>query len=168
MTKSLIINTLIIALVVLLQSTLLQHISFYGILPDLVLIFVLFISLKGGSIKGEVIGFSGGLLLDFLSLSPLGFHCFIYAVIGFLAGYPHRNVTTESILTQFLFVTLGIIIKNILSSLLILVFSINTTSLSLMGRNFFIELLFTLIVTPFLFTFANKLYDLTHRKRMGL
>jgi rod shape-determining protein MreD len=168
MVKSLIINSLIIAAVVMVQSTILHFVSFYGVIPDLLMIFLLFISLKGGSIRGEVVGFIGGLLIDILSLSPLGFHSLIYAVIGFSAGLTNKNVSTESLLTQVLFILLGLGAKYLLSSFIIILFSIETTSFALMGKNFFIELLFTIVLTPIIFSIANKIYAVSHKKRVGL
>ncbi len=168
MIKSLIVNVLIASALVLLQSTFMHYIAVYGVIPDMVLIFILFVSLKEGSRKGEILGFSAGLLVDFLSLAPLGFHGLVYAVIGFFAGLPNRNVSTESLLTQTLFITLAITVKYILSSLLIAVFTIETTSFSLLGQNFLFEFIYTILLVPLFFTIANKIYEVSHKKRVGL
>ncbi|MBN2625910.1 MAG: rod shape-determining protein MreD [Spirochaetales bacterium] len=168
MIKSLLINIVIAGALVLLQSTVLHYIAVYSVIPDMVMIFLLFLSLKEGSRKGELIGFSSGILIDFLSLSPLGFHALIYLLIGFISGLPNKNVSTDSLLTQILFVTLSMIIKYILSALLIVVFSIETTSISLLGHNFLLELVYTLLLVPLVFTFANRIYDASHKKRVGL
>ncbi len=162
MIKSLLIN------IVIAGATVLHYIAVYSVIPDTVMIFLLFLSLKEGSRKGELIGFSSGILIDFLSLSPLGFHALIYLLIGFISGLPNKNVSTDSLLTQILFVTLSMIIKYILSALLIVVFSIETTSISLLGHNFLLELVYTLLLVPLVFTFANRIYDASHKKRVGL
>jgi rod shape-determining protein MreD len=168
MIKSLLVNLMIAGALVLLQSTVLHYAAVYSVIPDMVVIFLLFLSLKEGSRKGELIGFSSGILIDFLSLSPLGFHALIYTLIGFLSGLPNRNVSTDSLLTQILFVTLSMVIKYILSALLIVVFSIETTSISLLGHNFLLELVYTLLLVPLVFTIANRIYDASHKKRVGL
>ena len=168
MVKSLVINFLIIAVAVLLQSTVMSFIAIYDIIPDLVMVIVIFISLKTGSLKGEISGFAGGLLIDFLSLAPLGFHCIIYAVVGFITGLTEKNVSTESILTQFLFIMIGLVCKYLISSLIIVVFSVETTSFFLMGRHFFLELAYTILITPLIFAVANRIFSLTHKKRVGL
>jgi rod shape-determining protein MreD len=167
MIKRVIINTLIISFAVLLQSTVIQHVAVYGVIPDIVLIIVLFFSLKEGSKVGELTGFFGGILIDFLSLSPLGFHGFIYCVIGFLTGLTNKNISTDSILTQFLFIFSSLLLKGLLATITIVLFSIETTSLSFLSRNFFLELAYTVLVTPLFFLFANKLYSLSHRRRAG-
>ena len=168
MIKSLSINILIVALAVLLQSTLLSFIAIYDIIPDLVLVIVLFMSLKEGSLKGEITGFAGGIFVDFLSLAPLGFHSIIYGLIGFISGLTQKNVSTESILTQFLFIFISMICKYLVSSLIIVVFSVETTSFMLMGRHFFLELAYTMLITPLIFAMANRVYSATHKKRVGL
>lgn len=168
MIKSILINTFFIALAVLFQSTLAQHVAVYGVVPDIALIIILFVSLKKGSKVGELTGFLGGSLVDFLSLAPLGFHGLIYCIIGFFAGLTDKNISTESLLTQVLFIVASIFVKYVLATLLVVLFSIETTSFTLLSQSFFIELLYTTLLTPLIFGVANKVFFLTHRKRVGL
>ena len=138
MVKSIIINSLIVALAVLLQSTVMHYVAVNGVIPDLVLIFVLFISLKEGSRKGEITGFAGGLLVDILSLAPLGFHCIVYTVVGFVSGLTEKNVSTESPAdADSLYLSRGTVIKYFLFSVLIVVFSIENHLIRFSGKKLF-------------------------------
>ena len=80
--KNSLFGIVIIFIAIILQTTLLANITFRNVKPDFPLIMIILISNYLGSIKGQLIGFSAGLVEDFLSLSPLGFSALIKLVIG--------------------------------------------------------------------------------------
>ena len=61
----------LIAAVLLIQTAVLSNWYALPVVPDILLLAVLYISFHNGSTAGEVSGFCSGLLLDFLSASPL-------------------------------------------------------------------------------------------------
>ena len=80
------ISILICFFFILLETQLLSNLFFLPVMPDFVLIILLFISINNGSLSGEVTGFTSGLLTDLLSLSPLGFNALVNTLIGFAIG----------------------------------------------------------------------------------
>lgn len=68
----------------------LLSVSDYNILPDIVVIFIIYIGLKNGQIEGALYGFFGGLLIDILGGSFLGLSALCYTLAGFTAGYFYR------------------------------------------------------------------------------
>lgn len=68
------------------ETAILSHIDFLPMLPDLVLILVVYIALYNGTAAGVIAGFLTGLIFDFLSLAPFGLHSFIFTLLGFLYG----------------------------------------------------------------------------------
>jgi rod shape-determining protein MreD len=59
---------------------------FAGGAPDLLLVTVVALGLLRGSVPGAVFGFAGGLIVDLLTLAPLGVTSLILTLAGFWAG----------------------------------------------------------------------------------
>jgi rod shape-determining protein MreD len=59
---------------------------FGGGAPDLLLVTVVALGLLRGSVPGAVLGFAGGLVVDLLTLAPLGVTSLILTLAGFWAG----------------------------------------------------------------------------------
>ena len=57
------IGLLLLAFII--QSTVVEHIAIWGIKPDFILIILIYVSLRSGSLIGVILGFSIGLLQDF-------------------------------------------------------------------------------------------------------
>ena len=54
--------------------------------PDLILIIIIFIGYKYGTITATITGFILGVFQDSLSVSPVGISSFANCIVGFLAG----------------------------------------------------------------------------------
>ena len=67
----------------LLQSF--QMISIGSVSPDFLLLLTIIYALSRGSFKGEILGFSMGLLLDLMSGALFGLNAFIFTLVGFCA-----------------------------------------------------------------------------------
>ena len=88
----------ILLVVVLFETALLSNIVFLPVVPDLLLLVVLYISVFNGSLVGETTGFVSGLLLDFITAAPLGLNCLLRTLMGFLAGFFHNLLNVSGIL----------------------------------------------------------------------
>jgi len=82
-------DILLSVLVLLLQTTLARFLVIQGIVPDLVLLWVITIAIRRGHIPATIAGFSLGLALDLISGPDgvLGLAALSKTVGGFLAGY---------------------------------------------------------------------------------
>jgi rod shape-determining protein MreD len=103
------------------QVKLMPYFAIGDIKPDLFLLLVSYLSLRGGEIKGTIMGFSLGLLEDSFSLSPLGFKAFGFSLVGFLLGYARRGLLLDSFWTRTLLLSGAGLISG-LASLLVLNF----------------------------------------------
>ncbi len=148
--KNSFVGILIIFITIILQTTVLGNVTFRDVKPDFVLIMIILISNYLGSIKGQLIGFSSGLVEDFLSLSPFGFSALIKSVIGYLSGKTEGKIFLDPIVAPIIFVFTGTMIKSILSFLLILVFSPEKTD-AVFSIALLIEIGMNIILTPFLY-----------------
>ncbi len=82
--------------VVALQTTVVHAISIRGIKPDLVMIFLVFLSMKEGALVGVYAGFFPGLFLDVYAPQYLGIGSFAKSVVGYLAGLlDERNIKID-------------------------------------------------------------------------
>jgi len=76
----------IVFVAVLLQATIFASFDVLGGTPDVLLLALLGIALLRGAITGAVAGFSGGLLLDVVTLDTLGLTALILALAGYWTG----------------------------------------------------------------------------------
>jgi rod shape-determining protein MreD len=74
-------------IVFLVNNNLIGLISIRGITPDILLIFLIFVSLKESQTTSTVIGFFAGLLQDLFAFGILGLASFSRSTACFLTGY---------------------------------------------------------------------------------
>lgn len=91
---------------IIVQKTLigLIDVTSYQITPDIVLIGLVYVSIKKGKITGSVGGFVVGLILDMLSFSFIGLMALSKAVSGFVAGFFNVENKIERYLTSYVFI----------------------------------------------------------------
>jgi len=94
--------TLLLLIAFILQFTLVHYIEIYGYRPDLLLIVLVSFSLRKGPNWGMTIGFTVGLIQDYVSAQLIGLAALSKTIAGFVAGNL-RGKFAES--TQF-FLTL--------------------------------------------------------------
>lgn len=109
----------ILAGLILIQKTLiwLVAVTSYEITPDIVLIGVVYVSLRKGKIAGSVGGFFTGLILDFLSFSFLGLMALSKTVAGFIAGFMQNELKLERYLSSYIFVLI-VLLCSLINNLL--------------------------------------------------
>lgn len=88
---------------ILLQTTVVQLFSLNGIVCDVLLIWVVYISIQEGQMSGTIYGFSIGLVFDMVSGGFLGLTSLTKALGGFSAGYFHNENKTEITLGSYRF-----------------------------------------------------------------
>lgn len=153
--KRYIVLFLIISALVYLQTTFLNLLAFNQIKPDLILIVIVFISLAYGNRPAMILGFFAGLLQDFISLSPLGFHSFINVIIAYLVGLLSNNVSLSSWVFQLLIIASATVVKYLLAFFAISLFSISQNNSVLLSSMFVIELIYNSVVAPLFFLLGN-------------
>jgi rod shape-determining protein MreD len=77
---------LIFIVLTVLQTTFCHFISIRGITPDLIVLFIIYISMKEGGLVGVYTGFAAGLCFDVYSPQVLGAGALAKCVIGYLTG----------------------------------------------------------------------------------
>jgi rod shape-determining protein MreD len=155
--KAFLLSTLLIALAVVLQSTLLRWVAIRGVIPDLGLIVLVFVAIRRGSMTAQLSGFATGIVEDFLSLSPLGFHAFIRTVVGFLYGLTVGSIFVDPVLMPVILTIVATLFKALISSLLVSFLSIPAQGFSVFTGPLWIELGYNAVLAPFLFALLGLL-----------
>lgn len=102
---------------IILQTTIIPFTSVGNIIPDLLLIWIVYIAVTRGQIPAAIFGFAVGLCLDFLSGQFIGLSALCKTVAGFLAGYFYHENKVDVTLSnyQFLVITGAVsLVHNIL------------------------------------------------------
>ncbi len=87
-----------------LQANFFTWFTIGGVMPNLFVIFILFIGLFIGKKLGLVFGILFGIYLDFLVGKSIGISGVMLGIIGFLAEYVDKNFSKDSRITMMLIV----------------------------------------------------------------
>lgn len=159
-----IFSLLLTILFVVLQSTLMQKIAIYGVIPDIALVIIVLSANSMGAMRGQTLGFFAGLVQDFLSAGPLGFNALIRTIIGFIFGKIKGKLFLDSILLPIIFIVVATLLKEALVSLVDLIF-IADENILYFDRDFFIELGLNAFIAPFIFALLKllKIYRINEK-----
>ncbi len=134
-----------------------------GAKPDLLLIFLAFISFKYGSFNGVIYGFLIGLIQDVVSNSTFGSYAIIFLNIGFFLGFFNSRIFIRQITAGIFIVLVGYLIKIIGLFLVTSIYSDLSNVAVLIRSELFIGLPLTVILASPMFLIFDKasalLYD---------
>jgi rod shape-determining protein mreD len=155
MQKVAISSSIVAVLLILIQTALISHIPFFLITADLLLIFISFVAINNGSRFAMILGFTSGLLLDFMSISPFGLSSFILTIVAFFLGKLHRHYNLTHFIFPFIIAIVATFIKFLLLLLLHFLFSSSIKIYSIYDSIFLIELALNVAFAPCLFFCLN-------------
>jgi len=99
---------------VVLQSTLVPHISILSIKPDLLLLILFIMSTKAGVMAGVYVGFFLGLGQDLFSPEILGQNALAKTIVGFFAGLFNERVIRMDPVTQAVLIIIVFLLNDTL------------------------------------------------------
>lgn len=155
------------AAIAVLQSTVLQFASIAGVQPDLVLIVVVYVANKNGTMIGQLTGLGAGVVLDVMGLSPLGFYALIYAVIGAMYGTTKGKMFVDPIFMPVLLTLIALLIKGIAGIALAGLYGIDGVADRVFSTSYLIELGYTAAISPVLFGLLRLIRPLRPERRRG-
>ena len=101
---------LLTILFLIFQNTVVSFTSVLNIIPDVMLIWIVYIAVTNGQITATVYGFGIGLAIDLVSGEFLGLYALCKTIAGFLAGYFYHENKIEMTLSNYRFlVIVGVI-----------------------------------------------------------
>ncbi len=158
-------SILLLSFAAILQSTLFRYITIWNVKPDLVLIILVFVASRRGSMVGQVTGFWGGFVEDLLSTAPLGFNALIKTLIGYIYGIIEDRIVIDPIILPVLIVGIATIIKYLFVAVISAIFSIESIGAVLVSSRFLVEILYNSLSAPFVFALLSLIKSLKPREK---
>ncbi len=122
--------------ILIIQTTIVPLIAINGVVPDLIIILVVFYTLKMGQMHGTILGFVYGLLFDLITGGLLGSSMLSKTITGFITGYFYNENKKDIYLKSFIF-PLIVLLASTIDSFILSFFS--TVDLNTSITTFFIE-----------------------------
>jgi rod shape-determining protein MreD len=142
-----IIPVIVFIPVVLIQLTVIPFVSIQGVVPNLLLIAVVYFSISNGQIFGTVTGAAYGLIFDLISGNLIGSNMLSLTVAGFMAGYFSGETRREKYLYTYSF-TLVVLISALINAMIFSFFSVMDFNTN------FLQALFNHALLPSIYTSA--------------
>ena len=121
--------------VLIIQTSLVQFITWKAISPNFILILLVFYSIVNGQLYGTILGFVYGLLFDLITGGLLGSAMLSNTIAGFLAGYFSNENKRHIYLKPFNF-GLIVLLCSITASIIFSIFSTIDFSLNIITSLF--------------------------------
>ena len=162
--KKLVINLfliLIIFIIYFLQSNFFTWFNIAGIMPNVFIIFVLFIGLFTNKTVGTAYGVVIGLILDLLFSQKIGIQAVTLGLVGFLAAIFDKNFSKDSRMTIMLMVLGSTVIVEVLNYLLAYMFMNINVEIVNFVKILAIEVIYNMILTIIIYPLIQKFgYDI--------
>lgn len=157
--KKTIINIILILTVFIiyyLQSNFFSWFNIAGVMPNVFVMFILFIGLFASPTMGTIYGVATGIILDLLLGSKVGMYAINLGLIGFLAGIFDKNFSKDSRMTIMFMVLGATVVFEVLNYLLRYIFlSINVEIINFIII-LVIEIIYNLILAIILYPLFQK------------
>jgi rod shape-determining protein MreD len=99
-------SVFIVVCLVLLQTTFIPFISLSGFIPDIFILYLVYIAIRRGQIEATISGFAIGLLQDIITIKFLGLAALSKTIAGFAVGYFYNENTIEQTLGSYRYLLL--------------------------------------------------------------
>lgn len=154
--KSTVTSVIFTLILLFLETAILSNLYFLPVVPDLLLLYTVYVSIHRGSLHGETEGFASGILLDCLSSAPLGLNALLRTIVGFISGLFFLTINTYGFLIPFIIGFIATVLKVVLLSIISFFFPGNVFSYNLFSSAVWIEILLNSLLAPVLFLICSK------------
>lgn len=140
------------------QTTIVPLIAINGVVPDLIIILLVFYTLKLGQIHGTILGCIYGLLFDLITGGLLGSSMLSKTITGFIAGYFYNENKQELYLKSYIF-ALIILLCSTIDSFILSFFStieLNTSIAVLFLEQGFLPGIYTAVFSVIIIIFYPR------------
>ncbi|MCX8106162.1 MAG: rod shape-determining protein MreD [Ignavibacterium album] len=152
------ISIIIFIPVLIIQTTVVPLISIGQVVPDLIIILLVYYSITEGQIYGTILGFVYGFFFDLVTGSLLGSTMIAKTVAGFVAGYFSSENKIDIYLMFFnfgLIVFLSTLIDQIIYSFFS-AFDISSNIFLIFFQNAFLPAFYTALLSMIIIIFVPK------------
>jgi rod shape-determining protein MreD len=142
-------TSLVILTALLIQTTVLPHLSLFRVAPDLLLVVVISISLARGPSSGALAGFASGVLRDLLLDAPTGLSALAYLSVGYVVGAILPYVQSSSVAVPLVGVFAGSLAGTAFYDVLALLLGVRTQPLDRMAQVVVLTAVYNTLLVPF-------------------
>ncbi len=129
--------------------------------PNFILIFVVYIALNRGAMRGQLTGFFYGLTWDILAADIFGVRALSFTVAGYLAGIFNKKLDKSQPLTQIIVTAVGLIVTQLVIDFVYIVMPLSDTTHYISGFELsylaLLNILINLILAPIVFKVFSSL-----------
>lgn len=147
---------LTVILVYILQVNFFNWFNIAGVMPNLFVIFILFIGLFGNKAMGTIYGVLVGLLLDLLIGTKVGINMICLGLIGILSTIFDKNFSKDSRMTIMVMTAGATVIFEVLSYLLNYILIVTNVEILNFVKILAIEVIYNLILIIILYPLIQK------------
>ncbi len=153
---TLVLLTFIISLI--LQTTILPLLKIEGVMPDLILVLVVFTALFSSAFTGGVVGFTAGLVQDLIIGRYLGLCAFSGLLVGWLVGELESRFYKENPLVPVILVFIATFVYDLVYYLGRGLCGSFPFSLSYAGRSMLLEAVYNMVLSVVLYKPLLRLF----------
>lgn len=157
--KKVIINIVLVIvafIVYFLQSNFFNWFNIAGIMPNMFVIYILFIGLFANRTIGTIYGITLGIVLDFIIGTKIGVYAVCLGIIGFLSGTFDKNFSKDSRMTIMLMVLGTTVFFEIIKYILSFFFISTEIEIISFIKIIAIEVLYNIILTIIIYPLIQK------------
>jgi rod shape-determining protein MreD len=152
--------------IALIQSTVMPHLTLWGVKPDLMLLVVISWSLLRGTREGIVWGFIGGFCLDLFSGAPLGLSALALLIVSFFSGFGEATVFRTHVILPLATVFFASLTYDLIFLLVFKMLGWSVAWLDSFIRIVLPASLLNVLLTPLVYPTMRWLHRKTGRKEM--
>ena len=157
--KKTIITILMIVVCFLLQTTLVQNIRVAGVIPNLMLLVVVFIAYLNSVYDGMTVGIVVGLLFDSLYASLIGVNMLAFLLIGYFCGLLSRLYRNGNYLIPLVMISISEFVYGIITYFTDFLLRGKLNIGYYFGKVILPELVYTIVVGILLYGFVCWMYE---------
>ncbi len=157
-------TTITVLFTSLMEAAVLSNIAFLPVMPDLVMLVIVYVSFMNSSSVGSTSGFISGLLLDFLSAAPIGLNAFTKTVTGYVAGKFAGSFNLDKIVIPALMGLGATVIKALATWILSIFFGPAVLNYRLIGSALWLEIIANVVCAPIIFAILAQFPSLFVRR----
>ena len=141
----------LIIMTALLEATWLQAISIQQVVPDLVLVVVVYFSITEGAERGMYTGFFGGIFQDVAANTGVGHHVICLVLIGYIVGRMATRLITDNPYVKTMTVLSAAIVHSVLYLMIEYVQKVDLDAMYMMSYAIMPRAFYTACMTPIVF-----------------
>jgi rod shape-determining protein MreD len=157
----------ILAVLLVFQTTLLSYVVFFGVKADVMLIVFVVLAIQNGSFASQIVGFVLGFALDAVTVSPLGYHTFLFSLAGYLFGLGSGKVYFDPLVMPALLGLLATLYITVGGLLVNTVFRLGQPLSAYVHMGLVVQLVLNVLLAPLVFWLYGWLKEKFQDPRRG-